>query len=286
MKWIVRIVAGVLIVLIVTVVVFILVVDGVTRSAIERNAAIALDVNTTLDRAGVKILGGRLDLQQLDVSNPVGFDETPRFLRLGSATTDLSLFDLPRERIELDRLTLEDIEVYLERKAGRANYRVILDNLKRFQEQSDPDRAKELFVHEVVMRDITVHVRLLPIGGDVTRMELTIPEIVIENVGTGDDTVSTSELVGIITASLFAAIFRQGAGILPDDMLEELGKGVAALGELGHFGLTIAGETFGGAIELISTVAEGLGELGEGIIEGVGGALRGVGELFRREDDR
>jgi len=285
MKWTIRIVAGVVVVLIVAAVVFIFIVDGVTRSTIERNAETALKVDTRLDRASVKLLGGRLNLDDLDVENPEDFDETPRFLRLGQATTDLSLFDLPRKRIELEQLLLEDIDIYLERTEGRANYRVILDNLHEFQQQGDPDRKKELFIHEVILRDITVSVRLFPLGGEATRMELTIPEIIIEDVGSGDDAVSPSELVGVITTSLLAGIFKQGANVLPEEMLEELGKGVAALGEFGRHTLNIAGDVFEGAGELIGTVAEELGAVGEEIIEGAGDALRGIGDLFRRDDE-
>lgn len=284
-KWAVRLVAGAAIVLLVAVVVIVLILDGATRSAIERNATDALDVRTTLDGANVKLLGRRLDLHQLEVSSPEGFDETPRFVRLGHATTDLSLFDLPRERIELQQLLLEDVEVHLDRSGGRANYNVILENLKAFQDRGESDREKELFIHEVVLRDITVHVRVLPIGGDLTRLELSIPEIVIEDVGSGEDGVSTAKLVGVITTALLAGIFQQGADILPEDILKELGQGVAAVGELGQFGMTVAGETFQNAAGLIGAVAENLGSIGEEVIDGIGESLRGVGELFGGDRD-
>jgi hypothetical protein len=284
MKWFIRVTAGLFIVVIVAIVALILVLDGVTRYAVEQSAGVALKVPTRLDGAAIRILGTRFELHELDVANPEGFDETPRFLRLGHAKTDLSLFDLPREHIELDQLVIEDIDVYLERKEGCANYRVILENLKEFQQQRDPAAQRELAVREVILRDITVSVRIFPIGGEATRMELKIPEMKLDNVGTGDNGVSTAQLVGIVTTSLFAGIFRQGAGILPDDMLQELGKGVAALGQLGHFGLTIAGETFSGAVQLIGVVAEGIGSVGEEILQGVGGSLEGIGELFRRRD--
>jgi len=285
MKWTIRIVVGALVVLILGAVVGLLVIDSVTRSAIEQNAGTALDVNTSLERAGVKVFGGRLDLDQLDVSNPQGFAETPRFLRLGRASTDLSLLDLPRKRIELDQLLLEDIDVYLERSEGRANYRVILDNLKQFQSQGDPDAGKELLIHEVILRNTTVSVRLLPVGGEATRMEFTVPEIRLENVGTGEDSISTSELVGVITTALFAGIFKQGADILPDDMLEDLGKGIAAIGDLGAVGINIAGESFEGATQLIGDVADELGGVGEDILRGAGDALKGVGNLLGQPDE-
>ena len=261
MKWLLRIIIGIVAALLIAGIIGFFFIDSLARSAIESHSGRALDVQTTLERASIKFVDGRIDLYNFDIGNPEGFDETPRFMLLGHGRVDMSFLDLPRRNVEIERIVLEGIEVHLEHTGLDSNHGTILDNLKTFQGEHDPDPYRKYLVREVVLRDITVNVSVFLVGGEATRVDLEIPEIVLQDVGTGDNALSIGEIVDVVTTSLLAAILHQGADVLPNAVLEGLGAGLKAVGDTGRFGMTIAGEAFTGIGELLDSVLEGLGDV-------------------------
>jgi hypothetical protein len=261
MKWLFRIILGLVAVLLIAGIIGFFFIDTLARSAIEFHSGRALDVGTTLDRASIKFVDGRIDLYDFDIANPEGFDATPRFILLRHGRVDMSFLDLPRRNVEIERIVLEGIEVNLEHTGLDSNHGTILDNLKTFQGEHDPDPYRKYLVREVVLRDITVNVSVILVGGEATRVDLEIPEIVLRDVGTDDNGLSIGGIIDVVTTSLLAAILHQGADVLPNAVLEGLGTGLNAIGDAGSFGMTIAGEAFTGIGELLDSVLEGLGDV-------------------------
>src|SRR5262245_2675384 len=103
--------------------------DSLAASAIRRGGTYALGVET--DVAAVDLSFGSeisASLSGLSVKNPAGF-EAEHFMSLGSGG-----LRFPRDQIFADVLTvpelsLSGIHVDLERRAGKTNYGVLLDNL-------------------------------------------------------------------------------------------------------------------------------------------------------------
>ncbi len=279
MKLMLRIGIGVVVILLVAVLVGVLMIDGIARRAVEQNASDALGVSTTLDRASVGIRDRRFTMAGLDISNPGGFD-TPHFLRLDDGHVNVALGTLRKETVELPTLYLEGIDINLEQKEGRSNYKVILDHMEQMREETpaDPD-GKKFIVRELVIRDINVHVDLLPVGGDLSRLDMVIDEIILTDVGTETDRgVVLRELSGVIIQSIFLAILNKGGDILPDDLLNDLGGALASVGEIADFKLEVAGEALGQIGEAGRSIGESVG----GALEDIGGGLRG---LFGNDDD-
>ncbi len=224
-------------------------IDGITRTLVERQTSKALGVPVSLESSSIKFFDERVDLGQLTVANPEGFAETPFFLRFDTATADLALRDLTQSHIELEKLLLETVEIHLDRADGRSNYRVILDNLDAYQEERGDGGDRTFLIREVVIRDIRVSARLLPFGGNLTRRDLVIDEIVLENVGSGEEAAGLGHIAAVITTAILSAVLQQGSDLFPSDLTEDLGKG--------------------------------LGELG-GILQAAEDVIRGIGEIFQR----
>lgn len=276
MKLMLRIGIGVIVILLVAVLVGVLLIDGIARRAVEQNSSQALGVSTNLDHASVGIRAQRFSMSGLNIGNPDGFD-TPHFLLLDDGHVDVALGTLRKETVELPTLYLEGININLEQKEGRSNYRVILDHMEKVREEtpSDPE-GKKFIVRRLVIRDVKVHVDLLPVGGSLTRLDMPIDEIVLTDVGTETERgVVLRELSGVIIQSLFLAILDRGGDILPDDLLNDLGGALASVGEFANFKLEVAGETLG-------EIGKGTRDVLEGIGEGVGEGLRG---LFGNENE-
>jgi hypothetical protein len=299
MKWLIGIILALVIVIVLAALALFVYIDYAAKIGIERGATYALGVPTTLGSADVGVFSGEFDMTGLNVANPQGFD-TPHFLALADGAVAVSLGTLRQETVELPKLHLTGLDMYLEKKDGRNNYDVILDNLKRLESGEKPKdetgEGKDFVIREVLIKDVDVHVDVLPIGGELSRVEVPIDEIRLTDVGTGDQNgVKFTELADVILKALFAAVIENGAD-LPGEMLHELQNGLAGLQSLGDMGINAASIIDGQVQELAGTIGKGAEELGKGLGEAAGGlgdlgkqadeGLKGLGNLLGGEKDK
>ncbi len=273
------ILAGALVaVLVVIVVIVIMSIDSIAKVAIVRGSTYALGVQTTLASADIGIVSGEFAMKGLDVANPEGF-ESDHFLQLGEGFLAVSLGSLREDTVEVPTLALTGIDINLEKRGGRANYKIIADNLKRFESgdtaddgaQADAGKpGKRFVIHEIIIRDVNVTVDLVPAGGALTRLEVPIEEIRMTDVGS--ESMTTAELTDRVIKMILAAIVKNGAH-LPTDLVNDLGGALAQLGDLGNMTVTETART-------VVKVVEGLGEGGDEVGKTIGDAIEGLGGLF------
>ena len=278
MKKLIKMVAVLLVLLVLGTVAVALYIDTIAKTAIERGATYALGVETTLGSADVGLLSGTFSIGDLTVANPAGFD-SPYFTHLGEGDVKVALKTLRRQTVELPTLTLTDLDIHLDKKAGKANYDVILENLKRFEsgENAEDEAAgKKFIIKEVLVKNIMVHVQLLPLGGDLTKLDVPIDEVRLENVGSETSRgVLMSELTGLIIKGVLIAIVQKGGGLIPSDILGDLGQGLGALAEMGVDAATGLGDRIKDAGGGLDEITEGIGDAIKNIGEGFGGMLGG-----------
>lgn len=280
MKKLLRLAFLLVIILIVALVAAIFYIDSLAKTGIEKGATYALGVDTKLDKASVGILSGKFGLSGLQVANPQGF-KAPHFLALGDGSVAVSLGSLTGDKIEVPSFKLSNLDVHLEKVNDKANYQVILDNLKKFEskEEKPAEPAKDgkrYIVKEVVIENVVIHVDLLPIGGDLTKIDLKIPSITLKDVGSDSDKgVLMGELSNVLVQAVLQAAVEKGAGIIPPDILSGLDGGLKQLGGLGD----MAGQLAAGAVSEVQKQVGGVmkdvtGELDKAI----GGATKDLGK--------
>lgn len=281
MKFLIKAILVIVLLVVIGVAAALFFVDRLARNGVEQGATYALGVPTTLRAADVRIMAGEFTMGGLNVANPEGFT-TPHFMTLNDGEVAVTLASLREDVVELPRLELTGIDVNLEKKGGKSNYNVILENLKRFEEKDPPpdqQAGKKFMIRQVVVRDVTAHVDVLPVGGELTRLELPIDEITLEDVGSDTDGgMLMSELSGTIIKAIFAGILKKGGDLLPDDLLNDLGGALEDLGGIGQFGVEVAGQALGEIGKGAGEVLEGVGNVGGEVGKGAGEALKGVGE--------
>ena len=248
---------------------------SIARTAVERGGTFALGVPTTLESLDLGLFAGRLDLGNLTVANPAGFDQ-PSFLQLDEAAFEVSLESLSSNLVEAPLLSLNGLHLSLERKNGRTNYQPILERLQALQgpesapepESDEPapeGEQKQFVIHEVLITNVTAHLALIPQGGKLTEVKVTIPELRLQELGHGG--ASLPEIIGELTQALLAAVVEAGGQDLPLAMLTDLKAGLGSLEELSMD----LGE---GASSEIQRYGEELGgELGKQLGEGAGKEL-------------
>ncbi len=286
-KWLIRLVLGCLVLLVIAGVVFVYYINGIARSAVEYGGTYALGVETTLDSVDVGLWSGELELAGLSVANPEGF-EAEHFFRLGKGHVVTEAGTLWEDRVVVPQVTLSGLSMNLEKKSGKANYAVIIDNLGRFEskepaspgpEPSIPPAksGKQYIVKKLIVENIEVQVELLPIGGSLTRVPVKIDRIELTDLGSGEgEGVKMDQLIAIVTKAVLSAVVGK-AGDLPAEVLNELGKGLEGLGEIGTAATKVVGEVgnkVGQAVEGVGKeVGKGLEDAGKKLETGLGGLL-------------
>lgn len=242
-------------------------IDSIARRGIEVASTAALGVNTTLNKADVGILTGTFDMGGLNVSNPSGF-QSPHFLALGDGGVKVSLGSLNQPTVELPYLNLSGIDVNLERRENKSNYQVILDHVKSLETGGGSTKTsgggveKKFVIREVKVTDINVHVDLLPIGGQLTKVNVPISEIVLRDVGSGTDGgMVLRELVPTLLKAILAAAVQKGGEIIPADVLGELQGSLAQLKSLESLGVSLSGDLQ----KQINDIAGQAGDIGKGV---------------------
>ncbi len=242
-------------------------VDRVAVWAVERGATRALGVPTSVRSARVSLRAGGLRLRDLRVANPSGFEG--EFLSLRDARLALDLASVREPVIRAPRLTLSQLVVRLERRPGRTNYGTILQNLSKNGKPAATakDSPRRFLVEELRIEDVTAHVRLLPVGGRLTELEVQVPAIRLTNVGEGKGGLPVAQLSGLVVQAVLEALARKGVG-LPGQLAGELQAGLARL-PLRVPGPARAGESAREAVEGAGrAIREGAGRVFENLRRG------------------
>ena len=203
------------------------------EAAVSHGGTRAAGVPVVLEDADVSLVAGTVHLAGLRVDNPPGYSERP-FLALRDGSLKLLNSSIFSDAIQIETLDLSGVQVSLERGKQGANYDAILANLKRAEEATQPEPetgpARALHAKLVVVRDVRVTLELDGVPYVAGKKELVLPLIEIRDFKSDG---STSEVVGTLLSALVRAILdaalQQGAGWLPEDVLDGLGVDLRAL---------------------------------------------------------
>ncbi len=258
--------------------------DTLLKSGIEKGGAMALGVPTHVDVAHLGVLAGELSLKKLQISNPQGFSSA-YFMTVGNLDAAVTPSSLMKDTVEVPYLKLTEVYVSLEKKGDKANYEMILDNIKEFQKgfkssetkQSSgqptaqaSSSSKRFIIKEISIKDVKVDARVATLGGLLgsRTVRVTIPEIKVKNVGTEEgNAVAIEEVTSVVTAAVLKAVVEQAGGVLPPEIAGGLNAGLGALGGLG-----------GGTVEVLGTVGKGVLDEAGKAIEGIGKGIEGIFE--------
>ena len=247
-------------------------IDAIAKTGVEQGATYALGVPTTLGSADVGLLGGTLRLNDLTVANPAGF-KTPHLLAVRQFDLAVVTNTLMQDTIQINRFELDGVDLHIEQKAGATNMDRVLEHIKTKAgggEPGEPDEAesggKKVVVDRIVVRNVTAHVQVLPIGGDATTLDVEVPEIILEDVASDDaQGVAVAELTRRLLPAILTAVITKGRGTIPDVDLDRLAGNVGdttrALGEKARGLVEQVGKDAGGLMDKIFKPTKGEGGL-------------------------
>lgn len=244
----------------------------IVGAAIGKGASWATGVEASVEKVDVGLMSGALDLSGLRIANPPGF-ASPHFLAMQSARARWEGGTVFSDRIEISVLLLDGFDLNFERNASGSNWKPILD---RLEQVSGPERkepapsereagsSRTLHIGRIELRNVKVALLLADVPLGAGTHALSLPTIVIEDFKSDG---STLELVSTLTRAIVTAVLDQsvksGGGVLPKDLLKDLGKGLDGL--------------------KAKLQAEAGRELEKSLDSGVKKALEGVEDLFKKK---
>lgn len=268
---IVKVLKSIIIVLLVLIILIVAIVhfagDKALKAGIETAASKALGVNVSVGDISFSILAGKLELKDLVISNPEGYQH-PQMLKIGHGLINVSIKSLLDDTVKIEMIKFDKIDMVLEQKGLTNNLKEVISALPSEDKPKkvSQKKAKNLVVLNLEISDVTVKAKLLPIPGKADTITLKIAPIKMTNLGTKDK-MDTAKLAGKILAAIAAGIASQGTDILPKDMV---GLIDSALKDVDGGTMLETGK------EALKEKGKKILESGKEIGEDIGGALKGL----------
>ena len=263
MKKLLKIVAGIVVVLAILLVVLNLCLDKIVLKGFNAAAPGALGVPATLQGADFSLLRGKAALSGLHIGNPAGF-KTDGLFDLGALSIRLDNSTLLSDTIVIREIAIDGLVVTYEKGLLDSNLGALIESLSGGEKPAEEGEAKE----------------------EKTAEEKPGKKVIIEKL-----TITNSKMNFSVTG---AAALTGGGAIpipLPPITLTDLGKekeGVTVVEAIQEILKSIAGATgtaIAGAGNLLGeagkAVGEGATEAGKAVGEAVGEAGKAVGDALK-----
>ncbi len=257
---------------------------GMVKKAVESAGTNALKVPVTLGGAELRILSGKVKLDDLVIANPQGY-QNPTMLEAGKIFVDADLMSFTGDKARIQKIELDRITVTVEQKQLSNNIKEIMNNLPK-KDKPEPDQPKDekkVQVDELIISEAKVRVKLLPLPGKSDTVEFSLPTITMNDIGKDED-VSIKDLAAKLVAKISSAIATHGAGQLPGEMVKAISGSVSEYGsaflktgsDVMQKGMDTGVEAGKKALEGAGDIGKGAGDAGKEAVEKTGDAIKGI----------
>jgi hypothetical protein len=274
-KILIKILVAILIVVVVAAALVHFLGDRALKVGIETAATKVLGVGVTVGDISLSLLKGTLDLNNLMVSNPAGY-EHPNLLELGNGHVDVGVMSLLGDTVNIEDIRLDGITVVIEQKGLSNNLNVVLASLpaggakeaKPKEKAAEGAEGKKLQIANLEVTNVKVKVKLLPIPGRSDTIELSLAPIKMTNLGSGEK-MDTAKLTEKVLSAIAKGVAQEGAGVLPKELVGPL---KSTLTEKGAVFVETGKKVLGESTELGKDVLDKSKGIGEGAVD----ALKGI----------
>jgi hypothetical protein len=231
-------------------------IDGILKRTVEKQSTSSLRLTTTLNRAGLSLFGGKVNLNRLRIASPKGFS-APHMLELGDVELAVRYGQLRNDPIHVQWITLNQPRLIIEQSNGAVNFKRAMDGLPAHDNPAE--KPIHLIIDELKMQDaqVVIHPGLPGVQQEIT---VPVPSITLKNVGSGrgsQNGAAIKEVAMVVTAALASAaaesgslppelkaILRLNVGQVASKLGAEAQKQIAAAipGELGNRLSKVAGD--------------------------------------------
>lgn len=244
--------------------------NSALKAGIETAASKSLNVGVSIDDVDLSILGGKIGFENLVIDNPPGYQHD-KLLELGDARIAVDIGSLLTDTVNIKEIKLDGLNVVVEQKGLSNNLQDIIKAIPTKPEAKDEEKTagKKLHIDNLEITNTKVKVKLLPVPGKADTVTLPLSTIKMTDLG-GDNKLNTAALVGKILLAIAGGIAKEGADMLPKEMIDSLASELKRLEELSGALL----EEGGKVLEEGKDIGKEAIEKGKDITEGLKGLLK------------
>ena len=234
-RLIVKLVVIIVLVLIILIAGGILFIDHIVKAGIVKGvpAVLGKDVTASVEHLHIAPYNGRVEVGDLIIGNPEGYDQNGYAFKLGEVVADVDLGTVTKDKIRIEQLTLKDIDVVYERGWTSSNLEEILSRLdkgekeekekeKEKEKKDDKDKKEKRFQFDLIeIENVGVSLKIKGVSGK-ARIPITIDPL--KDLGTDEEGISTTDLA----YEILGAIIRKALALdAVTDALNAAGEAVS-----------------------------------------------------------
>lgn len=186
--------------------------DSIARSTIETQATASTNLQTTLGKASISLLGGNVKLDDLKIGSPKGFT-TPSMFDMKGLGVQVSLTELRQQPLRISEITIDSPRLIVEQVDGKLNVQAAMDQMPKSESST-----LKMIIGKLQVTNTQV---LLKPGLPFLKPEYTLilPTITLQNIGTGEGNQNGAAVKDVLNQLLPAmlASLKDAKG-LPDQI--------------------------------------------------------------------
>ncbi len=218
-------IGGFLLVIIIVVLILLLYMNTIATAGIEKVLSSVLDVEVSLEEAKISILKGTVQLRNLHIYNPEGFNTQEAFsVEDITVKADIKSFTTDKPHIML--VAIENPSITLEQGLKGSNISKLIENASAEEEEvEEVEEAEEEAGKKVRIDLVEVNGTRVGLSSPVLKgKEVTfpVPKFSIKDIGGEDEHVSIGRSFVIFFTELLKQIKNAGTGVIPSDLRDTM----------------------------------------------------------------
>ncbi len=234
-KIIISIVAVLFIVVIVSGIVFFANLNTIAKAGIEKVLSYVLQVDVSLQKVKVSLLGGSVKLKGLVIGNPEGF-KTEKAFSVDEVTVKVDIKSFATDEPNIKLISIKSPEITLEQGFKGSNLSRLVENASRL-ESEEAEEAPEGSQKNVRIGEVIVDGAQIALSAPVLRgkeISFPLPRIELNDIGGEKEPVSIAEAMEVFFTEILSQSIKAGKGIIPPGLDEALQKSLdSALESIG-----------------------------------------------------
>jgi hypothetical protein len=215
-KWILRIAIAVVALLVIAVVAAAMFMGSIIKKGVETVGPTITKTDMKLDGASLSILSGSGSLNGFVLGNPQGYS-TPQAIKVGKVDLGVKPRSVFSDKVHVTHIRVESPDITLETQGVNFtanNLNSILANVqaaagdsgKGTEQSKDSGASKKLQVDEFLITGAKVNISSTLLGGKTATVAL--PEIRLQNLGTGPEGITGAELTKLVMDKLIPVVLE------------------------------------------------------------------------------
>lgn len=245
-------------------VIVLLTLSSLVKSGIETFGPVITGVPVKINSLTINPVNGIVSIRNFVVGNPKGY-ESPHAVKLEKFHVDVDMSTLAAKKLVIEKIQVNGLEVNYETLLLTDNIRTIQANVNRntgadkaSAEKEEktlekaPSGGKPLQINYLELKDIRMWV---VVKGTKARVPLMLPPIVLRDLGTGPEGVSSAKVINDVLLSMLGSM---GKALKADMVAKGLQSGATQLGQSAGDAAAKLGKSVGDAASFLGDAASSL----------------------------